>query len=209
MKIATLILTLLFIISCGKENKSGSRPEPLLSGDPIRTDAEIISATETRNGVMVEGTATNFAIPVFNVTNIFRSKNLIGVINLETGFRVRIYNALGKQLLVTPGNLTNPRLNVRDDVAGLEYQDRTGRSRYISVNTSRTLVDITAEDIRGVVEHGVVAITFRNQGIERAFALKASGQVLFAERTYLRPRFRIDPYVLILEHSRGVEQIQH
>ena len=209
MKTLTFILCLLFLVSCGKNNTSGSRPQTILPPDPIHSDSEIVRATQTRNGVMVEGTTTNFAIPVFNITNIFKSRNLIGVIYLEGGLRVRIYNASGKMLLGSNVNMTNPRLNVRDDIAGLEYQDRTGRSRYISVNTMRTLLDITADDIRGTVDFGVVAVAYRRAGIERAVAMKATGETLFADRPYVRPRFTIDPYVLTLNHSRGIEQIQH
>lgn len=210
----TLLFTLGFLVlfSCGKDNKSGSRGNNVSQPDPYRTEtagAEIIRVTETRNGIMVEGTSRNFAIPVYNITNIFKSKNLIGVIYQNAGLHVRIYNALGRILLDGQSVMTNPRLNVRDDIAGLEYQDRTGRSRYIAVSTNRTLIDITAEDIRGTVDYGVVAVTYRNAGIERALAMKFTGRTLLSERTYVRPRFRIDPYVLILEHDRGIEQIQH
>lgn len=211
----TLIFTLGFLVlfSCGKDNKSGSRNGDVSQKDPYTTEnigtAEIIRVTETRNGIMVEGTVKNFAIPVYNITNIFKSRNLVGVIYQGNGLHVRIYNALGRLLLDGNTMMTNPRLNVRDDIAGLEYQDRTGRSRYIAVNTNRTLIDLVAEDIRGTVDYGVVAVTYRNSGIERALAMKSTGRTLLADRTFVRPRFRIDPYVLILEHDRGIEQIQH
>lgn len=212
MKTLIFTLSLLFIVSCGKDNKSGSTNERMpVTPDPIRAGqtAEIIQARETANGVMVEGTVKNFAIPVYNITNIFTSKNLIGVIYMDGGLHVRIYNALGRMVMGSNANMTNPRLNVRDGIAGLEFQDRNGRSRYIAVNLNRAIVDITAEDIHGAVDYGVVAVVYRNAGVERAFALKSDGRALFPERTYVRPRFQIDPYTITLEHSRGVERIQH
>jgi hypothetical protein len=211
MKTISFALSLLFLVSCGKDNKSGSRPEPHFRTDPIVTDAEITEVTNTRNGVMVQGTQANFAIPVTRVTNIFRSRNLVGVIYDQGGLRVKIYNALGRAVFNQNMIMRQPRVNVGDDVAAIDYIDSRGRNRVLAVNTfGKVLLKITAEAIRAKADYGVVAITFRTNTGERAIAMKANGKILLRDnRNYSQPRFTIDPYVLILRHSQGVEQIAH
>jgi hypothetical protein len=160
---------------------------------------------------MVQGTQANFAIPVTRVTNIFRSRNLVGVIYDQGGLRVKIYNALGRAVFNQNMIMRQPRVNVGDDVAAIDYIDSRGRNRVLAVNTfGKVLLKITAEAIRAKADYGVVAITFRTNTGERAIAMKANGKILLRDnRNYSQPRFTIDPYVLILRHSQGVEQIAH
>ncbi len=210
MKTISFILCLLFLVSCGKDNKSGSRPDNFQS-EPFLTDAEITDVTNTRNGVMVQGTQANFAIPVTRVTNIFRSKNLIGVIFDNGGLRVKIYNALGRAVFNETMIMREPRVNVGDDVAAIDYIDSRGNARVLAVNTAgKVLISLTAQAIRAKADYGVVAITYRTNSGERAIAMEANGRVLVPDnRTYSYPRFTIDPYVLIFRHSQDVRQIPH
>ncbi len=210
MKSISFILCLLFLVSCGKDNKSGSRPNNFKT-DPYLTEAEITDVTNTRNGVMVQGTQSNFAIPVTNVTNIYRSRNMIGVIYDNGGLRVKIYNALGRAVFNESMIMREPRVNVGDDVAAIDYLDQGGNYRVLAVNNAgKILLSFSAESIRAKADYGVVAITYRSASGERAIALEANGRVLLADnRSYIQPRFTIDPYVLIFRHSQGMEQIAH
>lgn len=212
MKTCSFLLCLFFLVSCGKDNSSGSRPpgQDQIAPDAFRSEAVINQVQITRNGVMVQGNVANFAIPVSQVTNYYYSRNLIGVIYEDQGLRVRIYNSMGHMVLVGDFTSTNIRLNIRDDIAGLEYQTHRGSSRYIAVSTTQRLLDVSADDIHGEVKHGVAAVVYRNDRIERVIAVKADGRVLVPDhRTYVRPRFTIDPYDLILSHTQGIEHFPH
>lgn len=210
MKSISFILSVLFLVSCGKDNKSGSRPTNFKT-DTFQSEAEINDVSNTRNGVMVQGNQANFAIPVTNVTNIFRSRNLIGVIYDNNGLRVKIYNALGRPVFNELTLMREPRVNVGDDVASIDYIDGRGNSRVLAMNFSgKILFQFSAEAIRAKADYGVVAVTYRTSSGERALAMKANGVVLVQDsRNYVQPRFTIDPYVLILRHSQGIEQIAH
>lgn len=210
MKSISFIFCFLLLASCGKDNKSGSRPD-LTVKDHLVSDAEIIDVSNTRNGVMVIGNQINFAIPVTNVTNIFRSKNLIAVIYDNSGLRVSVYNALGKAVFNQSMVMRLPRVNVGDDVAAIDYIDNRGINRVLAINVSgKTLLSLTAQAVRAKADYGIVAITYRTHSGERAIAMRANGEVLVKDnRTYVRPSFTIDPYVLSLRHSQGVKQIPY
>ncbi len=107
--------------------------------------------------------------------------------------------------------MREPRLNVGDDVAAIDYIDSRGNSRVMAVNIAgKIILSFSAEAIRAKADYGVVAITYRSVTGERAIAMEANGRVLLADnRNYTLPRFTIDPYVLIFRHSLGVEQIAH
>lgn len=207
MKTLPLALSLLFLVACGKDNQSGSRPSQGNNLTPFVSDNAIHTVRDSRNAVMVEGTTKNFGIPVRNVTNIFCSSDLVGIIYSEgRGLHVRIYNSAGGLVLDDRASMVNPRLNVRFGVAGLEYQDYQGLSHYVAVNGNGKILEITAEDIRGHVENGVVAVAYRNGTAERAMAYLSNGQVIIPDRPYGRPRFRLETYMLTLSHDRGIEQ---
>lgn len=210
MKPISFILCFLFLVSCGKKNTTGSRPDNFTT-EPFVTDAEITSVSNTRNGVMVQGTQTNFRIPVMNVTNIFRSRNLVGIIYDNRGLKVKIFNALGRAVYDQATVMRRPRLNVGDDVAAIDFIDNQGRARALAVNVSgKILLQLTADSVRAKTDYGVVAITYRRNSAERAVAMKANGRVLFPDsRNYTRPHFRIDPYILTLSHAEDVERIGH
>lgn len=204
MKTLTFVLCLLFLVSCGKKNTSGSRGTNY--SEPFVADALITNVARSLNGVMVQGNLANFAIPVINVRNVFESQNLVGVIYDENGLRVRIYNAMGRMVYQTPGIVRNPLLNVGKDVASLEVLEANGQSRVIAVNTSAQIIfDITADAARGDAEYGAAVVTYRRGSTERALAMRANGEILFADnRTYIAPRFTLDPYVVILRDAQGV-----
>lgn len=204
MRTSTFLLCLCLLVSCGKKNTTGSRGTNF--SEPFVSDAIITSVQETRNGVMVQGNLTNFAIPVINVTNVFTSKNLVGVIFDDRGLKVKIYNAMGRPVYQSSGVVRQPRLNVGDDAATLETYEAGGQSRVIAVNTAgTTLFDITADAARGNAEYGVAVITYRRGSTERALAMRANGEILFPDnRSYFSPRFTLDPYVLILRDNQGV-----
>jgi hypothetical protein len=107
--------------------------------------------------------------------------------------------------------MREPRVNVGDDVAAIDYLDQGGNYRVLAVNNAgKILLSFSAESIRAKADYGVVAITYRSASGERAIALEANGRVLLADnRSYIQPRFTIDPYVLIFRHSQGMEQIAH
>ncbi len=204
MKTLTSILCLLFLVSCGKKNTSGSRGTNY--SEPFVSDAVINSVQPTLNGVMVQGNISNFAIPVINVRNVYDSSNLVGVIYDDRGLRVKIYNAMGRPVYESPGAVRAPLLNVGKDVATLEVREHNGQSRVIAVNTSgRIIFDITADAARGNAEYGVAVITYKRGTTERALGMRANGEILFPDnRNYSSPRFILDPYVLILRDDRGV-----
>jgi hypothetical protein len=214
MKTHSFVLVLLLLVSCGNDNKSGKRPDNFVSDPykaPYSSDAEITNVVRTRNGVMVEGTRRNFAIPVSSVTNIFKSRNLVAVIHDNRGLRVKLYNANGKEILNRPGVMRNPRVNVGDDIATVEFTDVMGRGHIFAINYSgKTLVNITAEAVRGKADYGVAAITFKVNNQNHAIVVRANGRYLLRDRkTYIRPEFTIDPYMVILRHGEGIEQIAH
>ena len=204
MKTLSFIFCFLFFVSCGKKNTTGSRGTNF--SEPFVADAVITNVVTTLNGVMVQGNLANFAIPVINVKNIYESQNLIGVIYDENGLRVKIYNAMGRQVYQTPGIVRVPLLNVGKDVASLEVLESNGQSRVIAVNTSAQIIfDISADAARGDAEHGVAVVTYRRGSSERALAMRANGEILFPDnRNYISPRFTLDPYVLILRDAQGV-----
>ena len=172
MKTISCILALLFLVSCGKKNTSGSRGTNY--SEPFVSDAIITDVVSTRNGVMVQGNLSNFAIPVINVTNVFKSKNLVGVIFDDRGLKVKIYNAMGRPVYQSVGTVRNPLLNVGDDVATLEVLEYNGQSRVIAVNTAgATIFDISADAARGNAEYGVAVVTYRKGSTERALAMRA------------------------------------
>lgn len=208
MKTFSFFLCLLFLVSCGKKNTTGSRGTNF--SEPFVSDAVITDVVTTRNGVMVQGNLSNFAIPVINVTNIFKSKNLVGVIYDDRGLQVKIYNAMGRAVYQTTDAVRNPQLNIGDDVATLEVQERNLQSRVIAVNTAANILfDVSADAARGNAEYGVAVITYRRGQTERALAMRANGQVLIPDnRNYVSPRFELDPYVVIFRHAQGVEQIR-
>lgn len=209
MKTLSFLFFALLLVSCGKDNKSGSRSGNYQS-EPFRQDAEIFDVLNTRNGVTVQGSTANFRIPVLNVTNIFRSRNLVGIIYHDRGLRVKIYNAVGSSILNMDRVMTNPRLNVGDNAATIEFQTASGKSRVIAINASGArLFDITADAARAEAENSVVVITYKRNNSERALAMRANGKILIPDnRDYDQPRFIIDPYVLIFRHTHGVEQIR-
>lgn len=204
MKTLSFIFCFLLLVSCGKKNTSGSPGNNF--SEPFVSDAVITDVVTTLNGVMVQGNLANFAIPVINVTNIFKSKNLVGVIYEERGLRVKIFNAMGRAVYQSPGSVRNPQLNVGDDVATLEVLDLNNQARVFAVNTSGAILfEITADAARGDAEYGVAVVTYRRGSTERALAMRANGEVLFPDtRNYISPRFVLDPYVLILRDGQGV-----
>lgn len=208
MKTFSFIFCALLLVSCGKKNTSGSRTNNFQS-EPFRQDAEIYDVVETRNGVTVQGSAANFRIPVINVLHIFKSRNIIGVIYSDRGMRVKVYNAVGTPILNMDAPVVSPRLYIGDNAATLEIEVGT-KSRVIAVNvTGKTLFDITADSARAEAAHSVAVITYRRNGVERALAMKANGKILLPDnKDYVRPRFTIDPYVLIFRHDHGVEQFR-
>ena len=208
MKTLSFILCLLFLTSCGKKNTSGGSKGGFNS-EHFRADAEINEVVNTRNGVMVQGNVTNFAIPLSSIYHYRFSKQLVVVTYEDRGTRVRVYNALGRMVLEGSQVTSNAVVSLSDSIAAIEFQDRIGNSRLMAVSSAgRILINnLSADDIRAKVGNSVVAVTYRRNGIERALAIKINGQVLVSDAsTYVQPRFTVDNYVLVFRHTYGMQE---
>ncbi len=208
MKISTFILCLLFLASCGKKNTSGGESGGYKS-EYFRTDAEITEVVNTRNGVMVQGNVANFAIPLTSVYEYRYSKQLVAVTYEDRGTRVKVYNALGRLVLDGSQIMSSPVVTLSESIAAIEFQELSGNSHLVAVTSSGvTLIhNLSADNIRAKVGKSVVAVTYRRNGIERALALKIDGEVLVSDsKTYIRPRFTVDNYVLVFRHTYGMQE---
>ncbi|MES2526073.1 MAG: hypothetical protein V4598_03265 [Bdellovibrionota bacterium] len=207
MKTITFILCLLFLASCGKKNTTGNKTGSF--SEEFRADAEIHEVLNTRNGVMVQGNAANFAIPVSSVYRYKFSKHLVAVTYEDRGTRVKVYNALGRLLLDGSQVMSDAIVTLSDSIVAIEYRENIRDSRLVAVNaTGRYLINnLSADDIRAKVGNNVVAVTYRRNGVERALAIKGNGQILVSDSsTYVQPRFTIDSYVLVFRHTYGMQE---
>lgn len=208
MKILPFIICLLFLASCGKKNTSGASKNAFGS-EEFSADAEIIEVVNTRNGVMVQGTTTNFAIPLNRIYQYRFSKQIVAVTYEDRGTRVRVYNALGTLVLDGARIMKGAIVTLSHSIAAIEYQENDGASRLVAVSsTGKILVsNLSADDIRAKVGNKALAVTFRRNGIERALAIRENGQVLVSDSsTYVQPRFTMDDYVLVFRHTYGMQE---
>ena len=207
MKTISFILCLLFLTSCGKKNTTGNKNVTFF--EEFRDDAQITEVVNTRNGVMVQGNRRNFAIPISSVYHYRFSKHLVAVTYEDRGTRVKVYNALGRLVLDGSQVMTDSIVTLGDSIVAIEYREMNRNSRLTAVTaTGRILINnLSADDIRAKVGNSVVAVTYRRNGVERALAIKITGQVLISDAsTYVQPRFTVDNYVLVFRHTYGMQE---
>lgn len=214
MKTLTFVLSLLFLVSCGKDNTSGGSAQNKSFPDPIRTDAEIHTVTATMNGLMIQGTMGNYAIPLpAGQYEYHYEKQLVVVEYRDRGPRMKVYNALGRQIYNGGAVMMNKILKLDDTAFTVEYIDQQQqRPRVLAMNSEgRILVNhLVADRIRAEAAYGVVAVSYKIGAVERVMVMRANGQVLIPDTAqFISPRLEIAPYVITLRHSRGVEQIRY
>jgi hypothetical protein len=216
MKTYSFILSLLLLFSCGKNNTSGHpKGAPGMNNytGPLTPETKILSVQDTMNGIMVQGTTANFAIPLPNRGDYnYRFKDQLVVVTYQDrGPRVKIYNAIGKQLVNGSTVMQNARVTLDGTAFAIEYYENT-RERMIAMNSAGQVLvnNLVADKIRADVNYGIVAVTYKNGTSERVLVVRDNGQLLVSDtRSYITPRVSIEPYDIIIRHSAGVERIPH
>ncbi len=207
MKTLSFILCFLFLVACGKNNTSGSKPAVDTFTENFNTELEIQDAQYVGRSLRV--TTNSGAFNIHAPNSYFKwKKNIIAVISQDGSSGITIYNALGRKLLTTPVSAAVAELHVEDDLAVVTLRNMQGRTTLYAVNASgRKLINgLTGRDMHVKTGAKLLTVTYFSDR-PTAYAVRSNGEVLVKNtRGYADASFSISTYVVVFRHRGGIEQ---